>query len=1349
MIAMTTRSSIRVNANASASLENKDVRFAIGRRVLVNGLLLHRSSPKSAYFSAGALPQTFVKGGNRVYFPQPVGTQASYDPRGRLPESTSPLQSAPQRSRAGRLILAQQLCPSDTGRTFVTLFWLAYLRVRHWFLYRASSRLGTVRACLGVCLFLSMNLAASAEQNQPSSKTERATHKVKVSNPALGSQIIREGGRLVADYGAYQIYEASLLSPELTSNQALSFRDDYNYIQLNTGALDTRLQETGSVAKLNASTTTGKRLHLVQFPGPVRPEWHRNLTATGARIVSYIPQNTYLIYGDNACLQKVEALGNGATPVQWHGGYEEDYKIHPAARSLNAAGAVQQIDSEEFAVQMVADPDSNPSTLALIEQLELAPIVRQERVLGYLNVVVQLDAANAGQIAARPDVISIQPYYSRRRLSERQNQIVAGNLTGNVPSGPGYLSWLEEKGFRQEQFTASAFVVDLSDSGVDDGTTSPNHFALHVNGQLGAASRVAYSRLEGRANRGSTLLGCDGHGTLNAHIIAGYDDGTVFPHTDSAGYLYGLGTCPFVRIGASVIFDPDNFTNPDYTALLSGAYHDGARISNNSWGGRAGGGRTGGAGYDIDAQTYDALVRDSQPEGAGFSAAGNQEMVVLFAAGNDGPSARTMQSPGTAKNVITIGAGENVQAFGGGDSSGVYDIQADSANDLISFSGRGPCADGRHKPDLTAPGSHVTGGVIQALNAGVNGTADACFTGSGISGGVQSKFFPPNQQFFSASSGTSHSVPCASGACALLRQYFINHLWNPPSPAMTKAYLMNSARYMTGVNARDTLWSDNQGMGEVNLGTAFDGHPRLLRDQLAEDMFTASGQVRKFTGTISDTNAPFRVTLAWTDAPGNTTGNAFNNDLDLTVTISGSNYLGNVFNGPRSIPGGSADSKNNVESVFLPAGLSGDFVITVTAANINSDGVPNNAEPLDQDFALVVSNVNGAALPLLAADRFDLVTESCSPANGNIDAGETVIVGLGLRNVGTLNTTNLVATLESSGGIQSRSVPQSYGALAPGAPAVKRPFSFTVLEACGQTVTATLRLRDGSADLGSVTFSWPVGQFVRKETFHEDFDAVTPPAVPAGWTTTSSGSQAPWMTSPATADSVPNAAFVGDPVGIGLSELVSPPIRIISASSQLSFQNNYNLDADRRRSGVGYDGGVLEIQIGDEPFTDILAAGGAFITNGYTRTISASFGNPLAGRQAWSGRTSGFVLTQLTLPDSAAGNTIVLKWRCATDTSTSATGWFVDSISIVDGAYECCGAPAPGPKIDHVEHTEAGLAVYLSSLEGVNYTLEYKNALEDPAWISLAPAVAGTGNIIVLRDPTAGVRNRFYIIRSN
>jgi hypothetical protein len=87
---------------------------------------------------------------------------------------------------------------------------------------------------------------------------------------------------------------------------------------------------------------------------------------------------------------------------------------------------------------------------------------------------------------------------------------------------------------------------------------------------------------------------------------------------------------------------------------------------------------------------------------------------------------------------------------------------------------------------------------------------------------------------------------------------------------MVKAYLTNSARYLDSVSAGDTLPSNAQGYGEVNLGTAFDNTPRLLVDQT--ELFQATAESYTLVGGIADPDHPSRVTIAWTDAPGPTTG---------------------------------------------------------------------------------------------------------------------------------------------------------------------------------------------------------------------------------------------------------------------------------------------------------------------------------------------------------------------------------------------------------------------------------------------------------------------------------------------
>jgi hypothetical protein len=1237
-----------------------------------------------------------------------------------------------------------------------------------------ASRWGVFFALQTVLLLLLIQDAISPVSATPPFPSPPGTHKVQVSDPAMFGQIEAGGGQLIADYGGFRLYETGQIPPQLLANTRLEIRDGYNYIALHTGPLDTRSSEAKALRKSRA-VFTGRRLYLVQFAGPVQAQWRAGLIYTGVQMIAYIPHNTYLIYGNSRQLAQVQSLAAQDPCIQWDGAFLDDYKIHPLARAIDAQGKSRAIGTDLFDIQLVADDEANDGTLALLSQLTTEPFRRLHRASPCLNLVVRLDPHQLNLVAAQPDVISILPYCPPRKLDERQDQIVAGHLTNGVPDGPGYLAWLAGKGFTQAQFTASDFLVDISDTGVDNGTTSPAHFGLYAGGNAANPSRVVYNRVVAsdtfptNSVPVNALEGCDGHGTINAHIIAGYDDFSGFPFADTNGFHYGLGVCPFVSIGSSVIFgsvNPDgsetfygpvpqshSTNNPDpnyYDNLQSHAYNDGARISNNSWGGAGSAGL-----YDSEAQNYDRLVRDAQPTNSDFPADGNQQMVIVFSAGNDGPGTQTVNTPGTAKNVISVGAADNVQLFGGSDGSGVSDSEAQGANEVFSFSSRGPCVDGRIKPDILAPGTHVSGGAPQATNDMMNfplGLADSCFNGYGISGGFDSLFWPTNQQFYTASSGTSQAAACVSGGCALLFQYFLNNFSpNLPSPAITKAYLLNSARYLTGATANDTLPSNVQGMGEMDLGMAFDGTPRILRDQIPSDLFTNSGQFRSVTGVISETNQPFRVTLAWTDAPGSPASlDANNNDLDLVVTVGGNTYLGNVFNGGYSITGGTADDMNNVESVFLPVGVSGNFVVTVNANNINSVGVPNAGNLLNQDFALVVYNARPTTTPVITAAGAVLVSEDCYPTNGVIDPGETVTVNFGLQNVGTAATSNLVATLLTNSGVRAVSAPESYGALPAASAGVSLPFTFTAGGTCGGAITATLQLQDGATNLGTFNFQFTLGTLIYTNTFAQNFDGVTAPALPANWTSTDSGGETTWFTSTNAAYSPPNSVFVPDVALPGLSDLISPLIPIVTSTAQLTFANNFDLEALPAESPSptsAYDGGVLEIQIDNGGFADILAAGGSFVSGGYDTTVATNSDNPLGQRQVWSGNSGGFILTVVNLPATAAGHNIQLRWRCGTDTGNpnGGTGWYIDSISLLDGFWSCCTELMPptilNPQCDGINTTFS-----FQTMPGKPYRVQFKNYLTDPAWMLVQP-LTGDGTVQTITDPVVGPQ-RFYRIVS-
>ena len=103
-----------------------------------------------------------------------------------------------------------------------------------------------------------------------------------------------------------------------------------------------------------------------------------------------------------------------------------------------------------------------------------------------------------------------------------------------------------------------------------------------------------------------------------------------------------------------------------------------------------------------------------------------------------------------------------------------------------------------------------------------------------------------------------------------------------------------------------------------------------------------------------------------------------------------------------------------------------------------------------------------------------IVNESCPPANGAIDPGETPTVNLRLMNSGTGPTSNLVATLQPNANVLAPSGPQTYGAMAPGTTA-GRDFTFTAAGNCGDVITLTLQLQDGATSLGTASYTFTLG----------------------------------------------------------------------------------------------------------------------------------------------------------------------------------------------------------------------------------------------------------------------------------
>ena len=156
-----------------------------------------------------------------------------------------------------------------------------------------------------------------------------------------------------------------------------------------------------------------------------------------------------------------------------------------------------------------------------------------------------------------------------------------------------------------------------------------------------------------------------------------------------------------------------------------------------------------------------------------------------------------------------------------------------------------------------------------------------------------------------------------------------------------------------------------------------------------------------------------------------------------------------------------------------PMGL-GTYTLLVSAPGYESASIPGititQGNTTIQNVQLVPQNS-------LEAGTVAITAESCAPANSTLDPGETVTVNLPIVNNGGAGatTTNLVATLQATGGVSSPSGPQNYGAVTQGAPPVVRSFTFTVSAPCGSNVDITLQLQDGATDFGTIVYRLRTG----------------------------------------------------------------------------------------------------------------------------------------------------------------------------------------------------------------------------------------------------------------------------------
>jgi hypothetical protein len=659
--------------------------------------------------------------------------------------------------------------------------------------------------------------------------------------------------------------------------------------------------EISTNLKINSYEPGVKGTYIVQFIGPMKGEWREELIELGASVYNYVPNYGFIAKMDDTTKMKISQL----PIVEWVGIYQPAYKI--------PEGVMDETGSVRLMVHPFEGEDVYELGWKLSEMgatvMHIAPGVGG-------TVQITTDIILLPAIASMPEVEVMYKDSPKKALNEESGKIINSHSAW-------YTSW---SGL-PVTLTGTDEILGIQDTGFDEGDQTDGHidFFDSPNGDriIRFTDRTGYSVPDGKGSFLTKLSGGTAHGTHCCGIMAsdGYawEKHMGYSTTDKIWHKSNAGVCPEAELSIDGI-----------AAILGGLstsssywdtqYGDGACTLSNSWGGAIGD-------YGSTSITVDNKMD------------GTHDMMIVFAASNEGPRLDTLSGNSQAKNGLCVGASENYR---------VEWLGADNPYIIAEFSSRGGTfSDGRIKPDLVATGT----GVISDFSRGewdwnvkygsvpqpnyIMDVDEYDYTTKG-----QGTDDRPDYQYMG---GTSMACPTVAGCYALTREYYreIHGISSAPSH-LVKATLINGA-----VRMEPTIYDYpgyDQGWGRVNVEQSlFPTPPRT--NQFEQGAFTSTGNwyPSDIDLTVESDETPLKVTLVWLDV----SGKSLSRDLNLKVTSpSGVEYRGCKYtDGWSTEYPASYDNVNNVEQVEVQYPEPGLWSVTVIGHSI----------PSTADFSLIFS----------------------------------------------------------------------------------------------------------------------------------------------------------------------------------------------------------------------------------------------------------------------------------------------------------------------------------------------------------------------------------------------------------
>ena len=391
--------------------------------------------------------------------------------------------------------------------------------------------------------------------------------------------------------------------------------------------------------------TTGDPLtYIAQARGPATAAFRRHIAASGGKIISYIPNNAYLV--------RVDAAG-ASRLANWSGTqsvlpFEPYYKLEMKLLEMAVTG---QPLPEGALINVVLFPHSEPAAAKRLARLGVE-VLSQDRTPFGAKLVARVPADKLAALARFTEVQGLERHRPRRLANDLTRPRLGVEVLIAETDDDGTVINVEIT--NHLNLTGKGIFVNVNDSGVDK-----EHPALK-------------GRLRGSGRKVEWGSDTNGHGTFVAGIIAGDGTGSGTIKTNPPpGSLKEnpnfKGMAPEAKLHVLKADDDkvNNHVSDIWLQTEAAKYHFKKNeneyttlISNNSWEYQDEND------YTWAAASYDAATRDALPERPG-----DQQVIYVFPAGNSGAgtdnglnaSPNTITAPGTAKNVITVGAIESAR----------------------------------------------------------------------------------------------------------------------------------------------------------------------------------------------------------------------------------------------------------------------------------------------------------------------------------------------------------------------------------------------------------------------------------------------------------------------------------------------------------------------------------------------------------------------------------------------------------------------------------------------------------------------------------------------------------------